>query len=73
VADRLKQQQRHSSTQKETGFPGVGAPSGLKVFPLGTIQIFPMKLSFVRRLSEQVASAIDEINGVYAENKDFQL
>ena len=46
---------------------------GLKVFPLGTIQIFPMKLSFVRRLSEQVASAIDEIKGVYAENKDFQL
>ncbi|WP_190274253.1 hypothetical protein [Phormidium nigroviride] len=49
--------------QKETGFPGVGAP-GLKVFSLNTIQIFPMKLSFVRRLSEQVASAIDEINGV---------
>ncbi|MEG4841078.1 hypothetical protein [Microcoleus sp. B9-D4] len=54
----------HAWRQEETGFPGVGAPSVLKVFPLNTIQIFPMKLSLVRRFSEQVASAIDEINGV---------
>ena len=46
---------------------------GLKACVLDTIQIFPRKLSFVRRLSEQVALAIGEINGVYAENKDFQL
>ncbi|MEG4348821.1 hypothetical protein QUA74_03645 [Microcoleus sp. LAD1_D3] len=64
MADRLKQQQRQAWRQKETGFRGVGAPPVLKVFPLRTIQIFPMKLSFVRRLSKQVASAIDEINGV---------
>ncbi|MEG4523493.1 hypothetical protein QUB61_11695 [Microcoleus sp. C2D2] len=61
-----------SFRRKKPGFLALARPR-LKVFPLGTIQIFPMKLSFVRRLSEQVASAIDEINGVYADNKDFQL
>ena len=54
----------HAWRQEETGFRGVGGHPVLKVFPLDTIQIFPMKLSFGRRLSEQVAKAIDEINGV---------